>query len=316
MPKQSLAQKIGRIGERWFENQLPSDWIFQYPSEDVGIDGQVIICDNSLSNGLEFRVQIKTSNQFTKKDDFIHFRVSKRDLTYWLKGLTPTLICLYETSTLTGWYSWINQVIVEQLSKINDSSKSILIKLSVSKKLDHKQWDKISNQVYSINKNIGSNLILAGMAYPVLKAIEKLMGSLELIEICKHIWTTQILSNKISIKEFLKKSSNCQLKKVNDYLDAELTAHKEIATTLYELERKLEIAQVPSIGLKEAGDKYCEICTKFVSNFNQFITSNGSGFKLLKIDIEALFTFREKANREVIQLVNRLVKLTSSLIEK
>src|SRR5262245_42277159 len=36
MPRQKKAQETGRLGERWFPQQLPANWIFQPPHEDVG----------------------------------------------------------------------------------------------------------------------------------------------------------------------------------------------------------------------------------------------------------------------------------------
>ena len=43
MPKQTSAQILGRLGERWFQSILPPEFVFTRPSEDFGIDGVVTI---------------------------------------------------------------------------------------------------------------------------------------------------------------------------------------------------------------------------------------------------------------------------------
>jgi hypothetical protein len=83
---QNKAQQIGRAGVRWFAQrpttqQLPTNWIIQPPHEDVGINGVVVISENSPSNGLEFRVQIKSSLSWNSSADSISLRVKGHGVT-------------------------------------------------------------------------------------------------------------------------------------------------------------------------------------------------------------------------------------------
>jgi hypothetical protein len=93
MPKSSTPQETGRLGERWFVSKLPASWIFQPPHEDVGIDGVVVICEPGQCNGLEFRVQVKASAQFRRKEGRIVIPDVKHSaMQYWVTGFTPTLL--------------------------------------------------------------------------------------------------------------------------------------------------------------------------------------------------------------------------------
>ena len=93
MPRQTKSQAIGREGEKWFFAQLPSTWIPQRPSEDVGVDALVVICEDGPLNGLEFRVQIKSNETWTIKDGEIIVKGFRREsLLDLIHGFTPALL--------------------------------------------------------------------------------------------------------------------------------------------------------------------------------------------------------------------------------
>lgn len=72
----SEGQIRGDLGERWFAAHLPRGWLLQRPTTDIGVDGLVVVCEPGALNGIEFRVQIKTSKSFVKRQD----RYDLRDL--------------------------------------------------------------------------------------------------------------------------------------------------------------------------------------------------------------------------------------------
>src|ERR1039457_4524191 len=109
MPKQSTSQAIGHEGERWFAAQLPPKWIPQFPSTDVGVDMQVVICEDGPLNGLEFRVQVKSANRWAFQNDCIVVPgFSKASFVDLLGGFTPSLLVLYQASSKSGWCFWLN----------------------------------------------------------------------------------------------------------------------------------------------------------------------------------------------------------------
>jgi hypothetical protein len=73
MIKLTRSQSLGNKGEQWFPAQLPEYWHFQKPTNDLGIDGVVVIAEQNSSNGIEFRVQIKSSKDWIKKGNEMYF---------------------------------------------------------------------------------------------------------------------------------------------------------------------------------------------------------------------------------------------------
>jgi Domain of unknown function (DUF4365) len=144
MPNQTQSNIIGRIGERWFQNQLPSEWIFQAPSADVGVDGLVVILDKGELNGIEFRVQIKSSSAFTQTQDYIIIKgIKKTTLFYWLHNPTPTLLVAYDTNNKIGHCYWIGDIFFEQLRNQSIDKKIFSFKLPKKIPVDKNCWDLI-----------------------------------------------------------------------------------------------------------------------------------------------------------------------------
>ena len=313
MPKQNKAQHTGRLGERWFAQQLPADWIFQPPHEDIGIDGVVVICEDSPSNGLEFRVQIKSSVKWKFSEESILLRVKRNNLNYWLSGFNPTLIALYDTTNNIGWCSWINQIISDDISALKGNTKTITLRIPTSQRLDASIWDKISRQLYSLNQRISKRIAVSGMTLPVLEATHNLMQSLNLIDICAYNWPEDLkdFSNKLDINDLNARIDN---DKCRDLVDAETTAHKEIVQALLELDRKLNEAHIPSTGVKSAAQKYCDICAKFIRNFHKYIECD-AGVQI-HVNVKAMFEYRNQAVREVTQIVGRLSSLSLSIVRE
>jgi len=314
MPKQNKAQNIGRLGERWFPHQLPANWIFQPPLEDVGIDGVIVICEDGPSNGLEFRVQIKSSEHWKIQKGSILLRVKRNNLNYWLSGFNPTLIVLYESSNNIGWYSWVNQLIAEDLSALKGKSETILLRIPFDKRLNASSWNIISRQLHTFHLRVTKNIIATGMALPVIETTHLLMQSLKLIDLCAYNWPEDL-------KDFNKKMDINDLNARNDIeecshlVDAEITAHKEIAQALFQLDQKLNEVGIPDTGVKDAAQKYCEVCARFVDDFHKFVEHSGPGFHL-NVNVKAMFEYRVQAVREVTQIVGKLSSLSLSIVHE
>ena len=292
MPRQKKAQETGRLGERWFPQQLPANWIFQPPHEDVGVDGVVVICDDSPSNGLEFRVQIKSSELWKIQDQRIVVRVKRESLLYWLAGFSPTLLVLYEAASNTGWCTWVNQVIAEDLSMLKGNTKTVALQVPVAHRLDASIWKPLSRQLHSLNLRIAKRIMVAGATLPVLEATRWLMQSLHLIDLCAN--GRQEDSDDVPQAELV---------------DAEITAHKEIVAALLKLDDDLRHAGASIIGIKDAAQRYSNDCTKFIVNFPEFVRHSGPGFTT-QVDLKALIDFRPEAIRAVLQIVGKLSALS------
>jgi len=158
---QIQAQQIGRAGKRWFAQQLPTNWIFQPPHEDVGIDGVVVISEDSPSNGLEFRVQIKSSFNWATSEDAVSLRVKKNSLIYWLTGFTPTLLILYDARNHAGYCSWVNQLIFDDISTLERNTKTVTLQIPIFQRIDTTTWSRISLQLAALNRRIARRVTVS-----------------------------------------------------------------------------------------------------------------------------------------------------------
>lgn len=175
MPRQVRAQSVGRQGERWFEGLLPSSWILQPPKDDVGVDGIVVICEDGPLNGLEFRVQVKTSSRWTVKDDEILIRNVKRDTAlYWITGFTPTLLVLHEITTGRGVFAWANQVLAGHKRLVATTGKTVSLHVPLRRELTRDAWPQIGQELRALNGMLARLLLSSGKAVPLLRAVHAL----------------------------------------------------------------------------------------------------------------------------------------------
>lgn len=290
MPKQSTSQAIGYEGERWFAAQLPPKWIPQFPSTDIGVDLQVVVCEDGPLNGLEFRVQVKSANHFKFQDDCIVFRgFSKASFVDLLQGFTPSLLVLYQASSKSGWCFWFNQLLARNPNLIQSVHKTITLKVPTNRPVNSSLWLPLGNELRGVTIALGRRIIMSGFSLPVLEATQSLMQSLHLIDLCANG-----IGSNVSFSELL---------------DAEMTAHKEIVTTLLDLDRALDEVGSPVIGVGQVAERYIATCEKFLPGFSTYILKSTAGVEF-QVAPELMIQHRPEAVRMVTQVVERLTMLT------
>jgi hypothetical protein len=148
MPKQTISNEIGRKGERWFVSQLPDNWIFQRPTEDVGIDGNIVICENNDLNGLEFKVQIKSSGAFYPNHHYIILNgISRTAFHFWLAGFIPTLLVVYHAHDNRGYFYWVNKYVSNNTAILESGAQTITLKIPMKHIVCPGNWDVIRNDL-------------------------------------------------------------------------------------------------------------------------------------------------------------------------
>jgi hypothetical protein len=261
VPKSSQPQDTGRLGERWFLSRLPAAWVFQPPLEDVGIDGIVVICDAGESNGLEFRVQIKSSVQFNRKGDCIVIPSVKHSaMRYWLTGFTPTLLVAFEISSQTGWCGWANQVLAPVAQSVVATDGVRALELPMRVPIDENIWDIVSKQVGGLYAAIGRKLVMAGGLTPFLDALEELSGSL------KHLYFAEAAQPP---------ESERTVEQSDLMRELEATAHRDAVRAILALEKDLSDVGAPLVGLKEYAEEYTQRCTGFIRAFRELVETDG-----------------------------------------
>lgn len=290
MPKQTKSQAISHEGERWFTAQLPSTWIPQLPTYDVGVDMLVVICEEGPLNGLEFRAQVKSTSTFQVRDDCIVLNGFRRTaLTDLLHGFIPALLVLYESTSKKGYCYWANQLLANNMGLLSPPNKTVTLLVPMTRPIEQSLWSQLGNQVSGIMAAVGNRIAHSELSIPLLETTHALMQSLHLIDLCAHDEGGSL--------------------SVDELLTAEATAHKEIVTTLRSLDDRLSEICNPIIGVRQTAEKYSEACGNFIKNFDRFVHHSDSGSEL-QVAPELMFSHRVEAFRAVTQVVSKLSLLS------
>ncbi len=257
MPRQSASQETGRTGERWFISQLPANWIFQPPLDDVGVDGVVVVCEPGPLNGAEFRVQIKSSAKWIVRNDTILLAGLKRSaVLYWVTGFTPTLIVAYETSSRRGFCAWANQLLASRTDDLGEEGGSITLEMPMRTPIDPAVWDAIRLEVSGISTALGRNLVIAERALPFLRALNELSGAAKAL----------YFAHAATPKEPQRTSEQRAL-----IAELEITCHCDAVRAVLALDRDLQSSGIALGGLQEYAAEYVKRCSAFISNFQQLV---------------------------------------------
>lgn len=102
-PRQHVNEDISRAA---LESLLSGvGWAVNWNSKDYGIDCSVEIFENGISTGLEFKIQLKsTEKKRTKKG--LSLTVGKDHVAYWTAHQLLVLIVLYESKTQLLYGHW------------------------------------------------------------------------------------------------------------------------------------------------------------------------------------------------------------------
>lgn len=186
MIKQTNAQALGNKGEQWFPAQLPKYWLFQKPTYDLGVDGVVVITEQNQFNGLEFRVQIKSSSEWKLKDGAVILGGIKRTTArYWAAGSSPTLLVFYDESENRGYYAWALDALPQISDLLLEKSKTITIRARSPSVIDSECWNKIRSDLalgieyFSETINTGG---VANIVFPQIRDIARCLQLLHLAE--------------------------------------------------------------------------------------------------------------------------------------
>jgi hypothetical protein len=180
--RQTSAQATGRKGERWFQNILPKEWIFQKPTEDFGLDGTVLIANSSHLSGLEFGVQVKASRQWVaNRGFFVVSGVKYHTLLRWASPFMPTLLVLYDELLGSGYHAWIKDITPNIKELVLSRPRSITLKIPATSSLDENSWPLIRTWLENHNEGMLEAIQEKNLATLLLPAVHELTHALQLL---------------------------------------------------------------------------------------------------------------------------------------
>ena len=180
MPSQSDSRELGKKAEEWLAFHLPPKWNIQPPKTDVGIDGVVVICDETELNGLEFRVQVKSSAKWPALEAHAYqLRLKKSTLRYWFASPLPLLLVLFNHSSQSGEYVWHDQL-WSQLGDLSDATgKETTVRIEHAKPLTDEGWATIRRELHEHYSALARTFAVARTARAILSAVHSLAGAVK-----------------------------------------------------------------------------------------------------------------------------------------
>ncbi len=255
------------MGERWFVSQLPPNWVFQPPLDDVGLDGVVVICEPGPLNGTEFRVQIKSSARWVVRNNSVVLTGLKRSaIRYWVTGFTPTLVIVYETSSNRGYCAWANQLLARRTEVLEEDEGATSLEIPMRIPIDGAVWNIVSAQVSGISIALGRNLILAERVVPFLRALNVLSGAL------KGLYFAQAARPKEPDRTEEQRRLISEL---------EITCHRDVVRGIVTLDQEIQSSGASFDGLKQYAAEYVQRCGGFIKGFQELVDA---GDKRLSCD--------------------------------
>jgi Domain of unknown function (DUF4365) len=285
MRKQTESQVLGREGERWFQSTLPSQWIYQRPSEDFGIDGIVAIGDDNSVTPYEFGVQIKTSTEWSAKDGHIAVQVRLEIVRYWVARIVPTLLALYDATEKIGYYVWIPQL-VSRSDLADDSRRTLALRVPVSSVLDPSSWSPIRQKALQYYDRLASAFIKRPVLASLLRTVHSLAQA--------HQWLNSVAFRAVESENQQKRAGLL-----------EVAAHRHLLTAVRRLASQIN----PDCELKKvldsAAETYCSLCAQFVHPVGELLEERNRTF--------AIWFGDEKAKELRPQLISIVAELLVGL---
>ncbi len=182
MIKQTASQVLGRSGERWFQSQVPGEWVFEPPAEDIGLDGKVITGTSGSIGELEFGVQIKARRKWKIKRGVIDVPgIRRQTLRYWGTRLFPIMLVVYDVEKDLGYWGWLYDVLSSPVQLLEAPTKTVTLKVRSSSLLDKRAWPKIRRDVTCYYENLVNSLAAIRLQANVLPTIHSLAMALDLL---------------------------------------------------------------------------------------------------------------------------------------
>ena len=298
MPRQSLSQIIGREGEKWFEAQLPPSWIPQRPTEDIGVDALVVICEDNALNGLEFRVQIKSASTWRVRNENILLPFSRLSLVDLIKGLTPALLVTYEASSKRGYCFWLNQIVARDLSLLRPHRKSVTLAIPMTRPITRELWPRLGQEVRGLSSAIGSRVAVAGRSFPILAFVHAMSQALKDFDFVAYNWATgEVKSDEqAAVLHAL-----------------EVSSHRDVVRAMMNLQASLPPELNPIVGVGDLAQDWMGRCESLIPGFRNVVHDENpdlwKSLMAVKLDHKLMSEKRPGFVRTILEAQVQITKL-------
>jgi len=144
-PKRPVSHVLATKSSKFLEGHIPNDWHYNVPNNDYGIDYQVEISLNEQVTGLNFSIQLK-STENTEVGNFAKVALKRTTLNYYRVRLEPVMLIIYDADANEAYWSWINDHDIDYAK----NNKTFQFSISKTNKLSEINWAEVTGHVQRI----------------------------------------------------------------------------------------------------------------------------------------------------------------------
>lgn len=130
---------------KFFQYQVPNEWIIDKPEHDYGIDYNVSIAINNEVTGLNFSVQLKSKIKDDNADS-VTATLKHSTLGLFNTRLEPVFLIAYIQEEKEAYWYWYNDLNID----LTSAQKTFQIKIPRTNKLSCTNWESILKYVQNI----------------------------------------------------------------------------------------------------------------------------------------------------------------------
>ncbi|HEY9261286.1 DUF4365 domain-containing protein [Chitinophaga sp.] len=145
LPQNHRNHVLARKSVSYFNRCLPEEFIAEEPKNDYGIDLNVSISINGQVTGLNFSVQIKSTER-AEHERYAKPLLERYTLNYLKTRLEPTMLVMYDAEADEAYWSWLSDFDIDY-AKLKETRTFSIPK---SRKLSEWNKDEIINHVQQI----------------------------------------------------------------------------------------------------------------------------------------------------------------------
>lgn len=305
MPRITDEQARGDAGERWFVAQLPKGWFFQRPSTDLGVDGIVVVTEPGVLNGLEFRVQVKTSKRFAKRESKVVISGLKLEsVRYWFANPAPLLLVAFEDSVNSAYFGWHDDAISDPRGQLSSGRSTLSAYLDVHDVLSRDGWISIRKRLeehYAAILQAFYASEVAGFLIPTLHELATEVKYLFFAHSAKY-WGIE----ERTAAEVVQEERTLML--------LDFRTHCDVIRTLESLNSRLERFPREQASIANFTEGYRDAVSSFIEGFKE-LPENPSPDQEIRIDAERMHLLRPMlidGLLHVIQTLSQPAKATNA----
>jgi len=147
LPNRHRNHEIETLSERFFNNQVPVNWVVNKLQLDYGTDLNCEIVIDKGVTGMNFSVQLKGKEKESNAES-IKIPIKRTTIKRWLNKLEPTMIIVYIVNEDEAFWLWFEDNTVDLTLK-NDS---FTISIPRNNKLSQLDWNNCIEYLREIFK--------------------------------------------------------------------------------------------------------------------------------------------------------------------